>query len=110
MLGRRFYWKVAGLLAFENAIDVSRRASGLVDEVRPIRNQAAVGDEQAIAVHCGQSVSGSQRDDQIAMKRRQRTFRHDQAAIAEAREGSDGALDLVDVTHVDRTYLHPQGR
>ena len=61
-------------------------------------------------VDCGQSVPGRQRDDQIAMNRRQRARRHDQAAIRGAREGRDGALDLAGVAHVDRAHLHPERR
>ena len=36
--------------------------------------------------------------------------RHDQAAIRDAREGRDGALDLALVAHVDRVHLHPERR
>ena len=80
----------------------------LVDEIRPIGDQAAGGDERAFVVDCGQLVPGRQRDDQIAMKPRGRARRHDQAAIRSAREGRDGALDLAGVAHVDRVDLHPQ--
>src|SRR6516164_7856842 len=81
VLGRRLHGEVAGLLALKNAIDITCRASLLVEEVRPIADQAASGDEQAIGVDCGQSVSGGERDDLIAMKHRQRTSRHYQAGI-----------------------------
>jgi hypothetical protein len=55
-------------------------------------------------------VSGRQRDDQMAMKRRDRAPRHDQSAIRRAREGRDGALDFGRVAHVERADLHPQRR
>jgi len=42
-------------------------------------------------------VPGRKRDDQIAMKRRQRTRCQDQAAISGAREGGDRAIDLAGV-------------
>jgi hypothetical protein len=35
------HWQVGGLLALEDAIDVARHALALVEEIRPIRNQAA---------------------------------------------------------------------
>ena len=58
----------------------------------------------------GQFVPGRQRDDQIAMRARQRARRHDQAAIRGAREGRDGALDLAGVAHIDRAHLHAERR
>jgi hypothetical protein len=42
------------------------------------------------------------------MNRRQHASGHDQTAIREARECSDGALDLVGVAHTDRPHLHPE--
>ena len=42
-----------------------------------------------------------QRDDQIAMNKRRPTRRDDQAAIRNAREGRDGALDVAGVTKAD---------
>ena len=102
VLGRRLHRQVGRLLALEDAIDVAGRAPVLVDEIRPVGDQAAGGDEEALAVDRGQFVPGRQRDDQIAMNRRQRARRHDQAAIRGAREGRDGALDLAGVAHVDR--------
>jgi hypothetical protein len=53
-------------------------------------------------------VPGSERDDQIAMTRRQRARRHDQPAIRGARERRDGAVDFAGIAHVDRAQLHPQ--
>ena len=51
-----------------------------------------------------------ERDDQLAMRVRSRTRRHDQTAIRGAREGRDGALDFGGVAHVDRADLHPERR
>jgi hypothetical protein len=42
----------------------------LVDDIGPIGDQAAGGDEIAFVIDRGQFVPGRQRDDQIAMKRR----------------------------------------
>jgi hypothetical protein len=35
VLGRCLHWKVAGLLAFENAIDINGRASVRIDGIKP---------------------------------------------------------------------------
>ena len=69
VLGRRLHRQVGGLLALEDAIDVAGRAPVLVDQIRPIGDQAAAGDEEAVGIDRGQPVPGRQRDDQIAMKR-----------------------------------------
>ena len=110
VLGRRLHRQVGRLLALEDAVDVAGRAPVLVDEIRPIGDQAAGGDEEAIGVDRGQFVPGRKRDDQIAMNDRRRARRHDQAAIRGARECRDGALDLAGVAHVDRAHLHPERR
>ena len=67
VLGRRLHRQVGRLLALEDAVDVAGRAPVLVDEIRPIGDQAAAGDEEALEVDRGQFVPGRQRDDQIAM-------------------------------------------
>ena len=43
-LGRRLHRQVGRLLALEDAIDIAGRAPVLVDQVRPVGNQAAGGD------------------------------------------------------------------
>src|SRR6516225_4281113 len=45
VLGRRLNRQVGRLLALEDTIDVACRAAELVDEIRPVRNQAALGRE-----------------------------------------------------------------
>ena len=108
VLGRRLYWQLGWLLALEDAIDVAGRLSVLFDKIRSIGDEATNGDEEAIGVDGGQSKPGGKRNDQIAMMRRQRARRHDQAAIRGARECRDGALDFAGIAHVDRTQIHPQ--
>jgi Tripartite tricarboxylate transporter family receptor len=107
ILDRRLHRQVGRLLALEDAIHVACRVPKLVDESRPIGDQAAANDEVACEVNRGQFVSGRQRDDQIAMNRRQSASRYDQAAIRGTREGRDSALDLASVTHIDRGHLGP---
>ena len=101
VLGRRLHRQVGRLLALEDAVDVAGRAPVLVDLISPIGDQAAGRDEGAIVVDRGQPVPGRQRDDQIAMNERRPARRHDQAAIRNAREGRDGALDVAGVTKAD---------
>src|SRR5260370_4306400 len=43
ILGRRLHRKVAGLLALEDAIDITGCAPKLVDRIRSVRDQAAAG-------------------------------------------------------------------
>src|SRR6476660_3788535 len=49
-LGWRLHRKVSGLLAPEDAIDIARRASVLVGEIRAIGNQPTGADEQVFVV------------------------------------------------------------
>src|ERR1019366_4432819 len=108
VLGWRLHRQVRRLLALEDTIDIPSRALVLVDQMRPVGDQAAAGDEVAFVVDRGQFMPGRQRDDQFAVNRAQRARCQDQAAIRGARETCDGALDLAGVTHVDRIYLNPE--
>ena len=58
ILGRRLHRQVSRLLAFEDAVDVSGGIAILVDESRPIADQAARNDEVAIWVDSRQFVLG----------------------------------------------------
>jgi hypothetical protein len=60
--------QVGGLLAFEDAIDIAGGAAVLVDEIRPVGDQAAGGDVAAAGIDCGQPVAGRDCDDRIALK------------------------------------------
>jgi hypothetical protein len=108
VLGRCLHWKVAGLLAFEDAIDISGRASVRIDGIKAISQQAAGVDEKVLEIDCGQFVPCRQRDDQIAMNDCQAACRHDQTAIPLARKRRDAALDLIGVPQVDRAQLYPE--
>ena len=68
VLGRRLHGQIGWLLALQDAVDVAGGAPELIDEIRPIRNQAAGVDENTIVVDRGQLVAGRQLDDQVAMK------------------------------------------
>src|SRR5215510_11842185 len=107
VLGRCLHWKVGGLLALEDAIDIRCGATVLVNAIGSVGHQAAAAREVRDRVHRRQFVSCRQGDDQIAMNPRQSACRYDQAAVREARKGRDSALDLASVTHIDWGYLRP---
>ena len=105
VLGRRLHRQVGRLLALEDAIDVAGGAPVLVDEIGPIGNQAAAGDEVAFEVDRGQLVPGRQRDDQIAMncsptRSPSRSGRHSERAAkaATARSISPASRTLTGLT------------
>src|SRR5262245_23734553 len=88
-LGWRLHRKVGRLLAPEDAVDVTGRASELVDGIRSIGNQAAGGGEVGEWVNRTQLVARRKHDDQLAVNHRRRGPRHDQAAVRLARECRD---------------------
>src|SRR5262245_44580240 len=53
ILGRRLHWQVGRLLALEDAIDIAGCASELFDQIRPIRDEAAVGHRVALEIDRG---------------------------------------------------------
>ena len=69
VLGRCLHGQVGWLLALEDAVDIGRRAPVLVDPIRTIRDQAAIGDKDRVRIDGGQFVPGCKPDDQIAMDR-----------------------------------------
>ena len=48
VLGRRLHRQVGRLLALEDAVDIGGRAAILVNQIGPVRDQAAGGDEVTI--------------------------------------------------------------
>jgi len=63
VLGRSLHRQIGWLLALEDAIDVAGRLPELLDEIRPIRHQAAGSDEEAFPVDRRQFQPGRQRED-----------------------------------------------
>src|SRR5262245_21893120 len=94
ILRRCLYRHVCGLLAFENAVDVTSRAPVHLDPIRAIGNKPAGGDEEAFVVDRRQLVSCRKRDDQIAIMRRRQARGHDQTAIRISREDGERSLDV----------------
>src|SRR5262249_62282750 len=62
----------AGFLASEDAIDVASSAAELVDQIRPVGDQAAGGDVVTFEVDCRQLVAGRKRGEENAGKRKKR--------------------------------------
>jgi hypothetical protein len=73
----------------------------LVDKIRPVRNQAALGGQVPSIIDPRQSVTSRQSNDRFAMNCRRRASRYDYAAIRALRERRDSALDLVDIARID---------
>src|SRR5262249_55399841 len=55
-----------------------------------------------------QFVSGSHRNDQIAMNNRPSARSHDQTTVRRTPEGHDSALDLALIANIDRAHLHAE--
>jgi hypothetical protein len=62
-LGRLLDRKIGGLLTLEDAIDVAGRAPVLVNFIRSVGDQAAIGDVKANGVDRCQLVLGRERND-----------------------------------------------
>src|SRR5262249_37120096 len=110
VLGRRLHRKVGGLLALEDAIDVTGSAPELVDEIGTVGAQAAAGDVETAGKDRGELVPCRHFGDQLAMDDPQCASRHDQAAIRPCCECRHGALDFAGIAHVERSQLHAQCR
>src|SRR5262245_10277154 len=107
VLGGCLYRQVPRFLAPEDAIDVAGRSPIRLDRIRPVGDQTAAGGEVAKGIDRRESVLGRQRDDQVAMNRRQRAGGYEQAAVRSGCECRDRALDLVRVAHNGRAQFHP---
>src|SRR5262245_31614011 len=110
VLGRRLHRQVRRLLAFEDAIGILGCPTVSVDLIRPIVEEAPLGDIYARGKGCGQSVPCSQVNDKIALTECGRASRHDQAPIRRTREAGNATLDLTCIADVHRCQLHSQGR
>ena len=53
VLGRRLHRQVGRFLSFKDAIDIAGRAAVLADQIGPVGDQAAGGDEGAIGIDRG---------------------------------------------------------
>jgi hypothetical protein len=69
---RRLHQQLSRRFTLENAIDVAGRTAELIDQIRPIGDQTAVGDRDPPWVNRRQPVACSERYDRCAMSERQR--------------------------------------
>jgi hypothetical protein len=94
------------LFTLVHPCSLAGRATELVDDVHPVRDQASGGDVIVVIVDRGQLVARRQRDDQVAMKNRQRAPGHDQPAVrlrakaATARSISPASVMLTGLTSI----------
>src|SRR5215475_4358577 len=86
ILHRGLNRQVGRLLAFEDTINIASCLPVLLDLIGSIRDQTTRSYEGTQEVERRQLVLRRKRDDQVAMKERQRAWRYNQAAIARARE------------------------
>src|SRR5207244_1156444 len=78
VLGRGLYWQFGWLLAFEDAIDVGRRAPDHIDLVGSVGYQPTSPDGLTELIDGGQAVPGRERYDQIAMVSRESVGQDDE--------------------------------
>src|SRR5262245_59875371 len=81
VVGRVLHRKIGRLLALEDAINVNGGEPVRVGRVGRVGDEAAAADEVGAGVDRRQRVLGRERDDQIAMKHRDRAPQHDQTAV-----------------------------
>ena len=92
--GRALHWKVSGLFALKDAIDVASGLPALIERVRSVGDQAPISDQATGLIARRQSVSRRQRDDQIEIVDRQRACGSNQAAIRSARKFGYSLFDV----------------
>src|SRR5262249_34793829 len=97
-------------LDLKEAVDIAGGALVLIDDIRPIRDQSAVRDEEASIIDRWQPVPGRKRDDQFAMYHRPSARGDDQTTIWAAGEGGYRALDFSNVAQINRAQLHTERR
>src|SRR5439155_21223985 len=107
-LSRKLDWKIAGLLALEDAVHVACRTTVVVCEINPIGCKPTVRDVRTLPIDRRQAVPGGERDDLLAMTNDRRGTRRDQASIGLVRQGFDRAVDLAGIAHGDGRHLDPE--
>src|SRR5215471_21484654 len=105
VFGRVLHWKVGGLFALKDAIDVASSLPAWIDRVSCVRDEATCSDEETERIDRRQSVSRRQRDDQIVIVDRQRGSDRDQTAIRSARKFGNSLLKVSGVSPTERAHL-----
>src|SRR5262249_33587304 len=109
VLRGRLHRQVGRFLALEDAVDVAGCLPVLLDLIGSIRDQTTRSYEGTQEVERRQLVLRRKRDDQVAMKERQRAWRYNHAAIGSARELCLIVLNLVGVARIKRDCLDAEG-
>src|SRR5262249_51669121 len=86
ILGRRLHWQVGRLLALEDAIDVTCRASELAGKINAIRNQAATDDKDGVRGDRCTLRPGRECGDEFSTPKCHAPCRYYQSAIRRFRE------------------------
>src|SRR6516164_5508598 len=86
VLGRRLNWKVGGLLAFENPVDVTCCAYVGINGCWSVRKKPAALGEIAERVDRRQLVSRCKRDDEVSMRCPRRASCNDHTSLRGAGE------------------------
>jgi hypothetical protein len=100
--GRGLHRQIGRFGVFENAIDVIGDMPVLVGAIRPVGNQAALGDVAAIRIDRRQFETGCERDDPIPVRNPcAAAAGDDQAAVGTARDDANRMLDLGNGAGID---------
>src|SRR5262249_4255628 len=99
-LVRQLHWQIARLGPLEEAINVGRRLTILVDQIHSVGDKSAAASKETIGVDSRQHMPRRQRDDEVAMENGKGVRHHDQGTVRLLRKCVYGALDLVTAAHL----------
>ena len=99
----------AGLRAFQDAVNVARRAAEVVGHGRPVRHQAACLAELQLRVHRGQPVPGRHRHDALALTPEVGVGEGQHRVHASPACAAERPLDVLDVAGLDALELDAEG-
>src|SRR5262245_27439740 len=108
--GGSLHWQVSWLFSLQDAISIARRASPIIEPVKPVAQQASEFSELTVRIDGGETVTSSQRCDLRAMDNQERIRHHDQAAIRYAGLRGNDRFELRNVVNGRGDHLHSQGR
>src|SRR5262249_59867620 len=100
VLGWCLHWQISWLFALEDAVDITGCASVMAGNIRAICDQSTMGDEHAIRINGGQSMSCGKRDDQVPVRQRRRTHHNNESSIRRLRERRDSAFNFLCVGQI----------
>src|SRR5262245_49384683 len=89
VLGRRLHRKVGRFLAAQDAVDIARGATQLINGVGAVADQAAIFDEVSERIDGGQPMARGKLDDQFAMNGGQAAWQNNESTIRRAGEIDD---------------------